>query len=155
MGTVRIRLHRDKAPVTVENFLRYVGSGFYAGTVFHRVVPKALIQGGGFTPDLTARQTGGSIALESRNGLKNVRGAVTMARQRDPDSATVQFFINVVDNPGYDYPEPDGYGYAVFGEVIEGMAVVDRISAVKTGARGIASLPVTPVVIEEMRLEGP
>jgi peptidyl-prolyl cis-trans isomerase A (cyclophilin A) len=152
-GTIVIELSPQEAPKTVANFLEYVKSGHYNNTVFHRVMSNFMIQGGGYTADLTEKPTRAPIALESQNGLKNTRGAVSMARRGDPNSATSQFFINVVDNPRLDYPNPDGNGYAVFGKVVEGMDVVDKIRAVPTGASGShQSVPTTPVVIKSARI---
>jgi peptidyl-prolyl cis-trans isomerase A (cyclophilin A) len=152
-GRIVIELAPKEAPKTVENFLTYVKSGHYDGTVFHRVIPTFMIQGGGFSADMTERPTRAPIPLESRNGLKNERGAVSMARRGDPDSATSQFFINVVDNPGLDYPSFDGNGYAVFGKVVEGMDVVEKIKAVPTASRGPhQNVPVTPVTIKSARI---
>lgn len=156
LGEVRLQLDQDKAPVSVKNFLAYVNKKHYDGTVFHRVISTFMIQGGGFTADLEKKPTGQPIKNEAQNGLKNVRGSVAMARTADPNSATSQFFINVVDNPGLDYPKPDGHGYAVFGQVIAGLDVVDKIKAVAvTTTNGMQNVPVTPVVIESMRLATP
>ena len=147
-GRIVVELRADKAPKTVANFLRYVNDGFYDGTIFHRVISVFMIQGGGFTPAMVQKPTRAPIAAESDNGLKNVRGAIAMARL-GPDSATSQFFINVVDNPGLDYPNPDGTGYTVFGNVVQGMDVVDKIRAVPTAERGgYKDVPQTPVVIK-------
>jgi peptidyl-prolyl cis-trans isomerase A (cyclophilin A) len=152
-GTILLELAPQKAPKTVENFLTYVRGGHYNGTVFHRVIPTFMIQGGGFTADMTEKPTRGTIPLESQNGLKNTRGAIAMARRGDPNSASAQFFINVVDNARLDYPEPDGNGYAVFGKVVAGMDVVDRIKAAPTGTRGpYQNVPLTPVVIKTARV---
>jgi peptidyl-prolyl cis-trans isomerase A (cyclophilin A) len=149
LGNIVIELAPKEAPKTVANFLEYVKAGHYNGTVFHRVMSSFMIQAGGYTADLTEKPTRAPIALESQNGLKNVRGAVSMARRGDPNSATAQFFINVVDNPRLDHPNPDGHGYAVFGKVVEGMDVVDKIRAVPVGASGPhQSVPTTPVVIK-------
>ena len=149
-GTIVVQLDAQRAPKSVANFLRYVNEGFYAGTVFHRVIPGFMIQGGGFTASMQQKTTHAPIALESQNGLRNLRGTLAMARTMDPNSATSQFFINLVDNSSLDYPQPDGYGYAVFGQVVGGMAVVDRIAAVATHTVGpYANVPVTPVVIEK------
>lgn len=152
LGVIEIELDRDKAPVTVENFVTYVEAGFYDGLVFHRVIEGFMIQGGGYSPDGTQKETHGPIRNEARNGLKNERGTIAMARSSDPDSATSQFFINTVDNPGLDYPNPDGYGYTVFGRVVEGMDVVDAIESASTGDKvtpyGVMSdWPVTDIVI--------
>jgi len=152
LGVIEIELDRDKAPVTVENFVAYVEEGFYDGLVFHRVMEGFMIQGGGFQPDGTWKEGNDPIRNEARNGLKNERGTIAMARSSDPDSATSQFFINTVDNPGLDYPNPDGYGYTVFGKVVEGMDVVDAIESVSTGDKAtlygeMSDWPVTDVVI--------
>jgi cyclophilin family peptidyl-prolyl cis-trans isomerase len=154
MGEIRIELNREKAPVSVENFLGYVSKKFYDGTIFHRVIAGFMIQGGGFTTEGVKKAAGGPIRNEASNGLKNVRGSIAMARTADPNSATCQFFINVVDNPGLDYPGRDGAGYAVFGQVIAGMDVVDKIKAVATGQRyGMGDVPLANVVIESVRVE--
>jgi peptidyl-prolyl cis-trans isomerase A (cyclophilin A) len=152
-GKIVIELAAKEAPKTVDNFLTYVKAGHYDGTVFHRVIPTFMIQGGGFTADMTERPTRAPIPLESQNGLKNERGAVSMARRGDPNSATSQFFINVVDNPRLDYPSFDGHGYAVFGKVVDGMDVVDKIKGVLTESRGPhQNVPVKPVTIKSARL---
>jgi peptidyl-prolyl cis-trans isomerase A (cyclophilin A) len=152
-GRIIVEVRADKAPKTVANFLQYVNDGFYDGTIFHRVISGFMIQGGGFTPDMAQKPTRAAVPIESTNGLKNVRGAVAMARTGDPNSATAQFFINVVDNPALDYPQPDGYGYTVFGSVVEGMDVVDKIRVVPTGSRGpFQNVPTTPVVIKSARI---
>lgn len=152
-GTIVIELAPQAAPKTVENFLAYVKSGHYNGTVFHRVISGFMIQGGGFTPDMKEKPTRGTIPLESQNGLKNTRGTVAMARRGDPNSASSQFFINVVDNARLDYPNPDGNGYAVFGKVVEGMDVVDKIRAAPTDTRGPhQNVPVTPVVVKTAKI---
>ena len=153
LGRIVIELAPKEAPKTVDNFLAYVKAGHFDGTVFHRVIPTFMIQAGGFGADMTERSTRAPIPLESRNGLKNVRGSVAMARRNDPDSATSQFFINVVDNPRLDYPSFDGNGYAVFGKVVEGMDVVDKIKEVPTGSRGPhQNVPLTPVTIKSARV---
>jgi len=152
MGKIAIELYPDKAPRSVENFLSYVRSGFYDGTIFHRVIPKFMIQGGGLTPDMTGKSARNSIPNEADNGLKNSRGTVAMARTADPHSATCQFFINTKDNAFLDHQNKDarGWGYAVFGRVVDGMAVVDAIEKVETGTRGPhRDVPVKPVVIEK------
>jgi len=155
LGEIRIELDKGKAPASVENFLGYVGQKHYDGTVFHRVIDGFMIQGGGFTADMVKKPTGPPVKNEAQNGLRNVRGSIAMARTADPNSATCQFFINVADNPGLDYPKPDGHGYTVFGRVTAGMDVVDKIKAVATGEKGgMRDVPVTPVVIESVRLEG-
>lgn len=152
-GRIVVELRADKAPKTVANFLQYVNDSFYDGTVFHRVISGFMIQGGGFTPDMVQKPTRAAIPIESSNGLKNVRGAIAMARTGDPNSATAQFFINVVDNQMLDYPRPDGYGYAVFGRVVEGMDVVDKIRAAPTGSHGsFQDVPTTAVVIKTARV---
>lgn len=155
MGDIVLELDAAKAPKTVENFLRYLKSGHYDGTVFHRVIPGFMIQGGGFTPDMQQKPTLSPIPLESRNGLTNARGTVAMARTMVPDSATAQFFINVVDNPFLDAANSrDGHGYAVFGRVLSGMEVVDKIRAVPTGNRGgHQNVPSEPVTIRKVTLE--
>jgi peptidyl-prolyl cis-trans isomerase A (cyclophilin A) len=152
LGVIEIELDRGEAPVTVDNFVAYVEEGFYDGLVFHRVIRGFMIQGGGFQPDGTWKEGHDPIGNEARNDLKNERGAIAMARTSDPDSATSQFFINTVDNRGLDYPNPDGYGYAVFGRVVEGMDVVDTIESTPTGDRStsfgvMSDWPVTDVVI--------
>jgi peptidyl-prolyl cis-trans isomerase A (cyclophilin A) len=155
LGEIRIELDREKAPASAENFLVYVGQKHYDGTIFHRVIDGFMIQGGGFTADMVKKPTGPPVKNEAQNGLKNLRGSVAMARTTDPDSATSQFFINVADNPGLDYPKPDGHGYAVFGRVTAGMDVVDTIKGVATGVKGgMRDVPVVPVVIESVRLAG-
>ncbi len=149
-GNIEIELDAGNAPITVENFLGYVNSGFYDGTVFHRVIPNFMVQGGGFTPDGTQKPTNPAIKLESDNGLKNNRGTVAMARTNQPDSATSQFFINVVDNAFLDYA-PGNDGYAVFGKVVSGMDVVDEIKEVPTTVKFkfYADWPVEDVIIEK------
>lgn len=150
-GIITIELYPDKAPVTVENFLSYVDAGFYNGTIFHRVIPKFMIQAGGFTPDMRQKQTRPPIKNEADNGLRNSRGTVAMARSQDINSATSQFFINLVDNGFLDHGVRD-FGYAVFGKVTEGMDVVDRIAGVSTGAFGrFENVPLQPVVILKAR----
>lgn len=160
LGRIVLELDEKAAPRTVANFLRYVKEGFYDGTVFHRVIPGFMIQGGGFTGGLQLKATHGPIAIESNNGLHNQRATVAMARTADPDSATSQFFINVVDNAFLDYPGRDGAGYTVFARVIDGMDVVDRIVGLPTEPRRMPSgvfpnLPQQPVVIEKARLGAP
>lgn len=154
MGEVIFELNAEKAPVTVANFLRYVQDGKYDGTIFHRVIKGFMNQGGGFTAQYDKVDTYEPIKNEADNGLKNKRGTIAMARTSDPDSATNQFFINTVDNAFLDHSAKTqrGWGYCVFGEVVEGMDVMDRISQVKTGAGGPFSqdAPKTPVVIEKV-----
>ena len=135
-GTIKIEVFTDKAPVTAKNFLGYVNSGFYTGTIFHRIVPDFVVQGGGYLVDMTPKLTKPGIKNESKNGLKNLRGTLSMARHADANSATSQFFINLKDNPHLD-PLPGGWGYAVFAKVVEGMEVVDKIAKVKTATRSI------------------
>jgi peptidyl-prolyl cis-trans isomerase A (cyclophilin A) len=148
-GDIRVELYPEKAPKTVANFLDYVKSGQYNGTIFHRVIPGFMIQGGGYTTSFAEKPTRAPIPLESRNGLKNVTGALAMARTGDPDSATAQFFINTVDNANLDYPNPDGNGYAVFGKVTSGMDVVKKIEGTPTTSRGpMSDVPQKPIVIE-------
>ena len=154
-GDIVLKLHANKAPRTVENFLKYVRAGHYDGTVFHRVIESFMIQGGGFDAQMNQKPTRPPIPLEARNGLNNVRGTVAMARTAVPDSATAQFFINVVDNAFLDAANArDGNGYAVFGQVVEGMDVVDRIRAVPTAARGPhQNVPTMPVTIRKATVE--
>ncbi len=154
LGRIRIALDQEKAPISVANFARYARSGHYAGTVFHRVIPGFMIQGGGMTPELQEKPTSPPIRNEARNGVRNTRGSIAMARTNDPNSATSQFFINVKDNPSLDFGI-QGAGYAVFGQVIEGMDVVDKIVAVPTKTAGpYERVPVTPVVIKSVKVEG-
>jgi peptidyl-prolyl cis-trans isomerase A (cyclophilin A) len=154
-GDIRIELDAAKAPKSVANFLQYVKSGHYNGTIFHRVIGNFMIQGGGFTTKMEQKPTKAPIPLESRNGLTNVRGTLAMARTADPQSATAQFFINVVDNASLDAANArDGQGYAVFGKVIEGMDVVDKIRATATDTKGMfQNVPVEPIVIKKATLE--
>jgi cyclophilin family peptidyl-prolyl cis-trans isomerase len=153
MGTIVLELNEQKAPKTVENFLDYVRDDFYEGTVFHRVIDGFMIQGGGFTQDFQQKPTRAPILNEADNGLKNTRGTIAMARTADPHSATAQFFINVTDNPFLDHPNPDGWGYTVFGRVVEGMDVVDAIARVPTTSRqGHQNVPVESVVIENVEV---
>ena len=151
LGTLVIALNRQKAPISVDNFLLYVKAGHYDGTVFHRVMPNFMVQGGGYTPELEERPTRPAIKNEARNGLRNSRGTVSMARTSDPNSATSQFFINVRDNHRLDFGI-GGAGYAVFGEVVEGMDVADRIAATPTTIRGQhGNAPQTSVVVRRAR----
>lgn len=155
LGEIKIELQPQKAPKTVANFLAYAKAGHFNGTIFHRVIGDFMIQGGGFTKEMVQKATKPPIPLEAGNGLANTRGSIAMARTSDPNSATAQFFINVVDNPNLDqnFASP---GYAVFGAVVEGMDVVDRIRAQPTEARGMhANVPVTPVIINKVIVEGP
>ena len=155
MGAIVIELDAAKAPKSVANFVEYVKAGHYDGTIFHRVIPDFMIQGGGFTPEMQQKPTRAPIPLEARNGLSNVRGSVAMARTSDPNSATAQFFINIKDNAFLDAANArDGAGYAVFGKVVSGMDVVDKIWAVPTGNKGpFQNVPVTPVLIRKASLE--
>lgn len=157
-GSFTLELYPEKAPLTVENFLGYVDSGQYEGTIFHRVIPDFMVQGGGFTEGLTQKPTGPPVRNEADNGLSNDRGTVAMARTSNPHSATAQFFVNVIDNDYLNHTAPDfnRYGYTVFGRVVEGMDVVDAISKVPATTRGpYQNLPVEPVVIRTVkRLDG-
>jgi peptidyl-prolyl cis-trans isomerase A (cyclophilin A) len=152
-GEIRIGLYAERSPRSVENFLSYVRSGHYVGTIFHRVIPDFMIQGGGFDASMAEKPTDASIRNEARNGLRNSRGTVALARRDDPDSATSQFFVNVQNNHRLDFGIA-GAGYAVFGKVLEGMEVVDRIARVPTQAQGPhANVPVSPVTIVGARVE--
>jgi cyclophilin family peptidyl-prolyl cis-trans isomerase len=152
-GPIVVELNEQKAPITVKNFLQYAGDGFYNTTIFHRVIDGFMIQGGGFTKDMSEKPTGNTIVNEAKNGLSNQRGTIAMARRAEPDSATSQFFINHKDNSGQlDYPR-NGGGYAVFGKVVAGMDVVDRIAKVPTGNRGMhQNVPTEPVVILSVKI---
>lgn len=153
-GDIVLELYADKAPKSVENFLQYVRDKHYDGTVFHRVIDGFMIQGGGFTADLQQKPTRAPIPLEASNGLKNDRGTVAMARTPNPNSATAQFFINLVDNNALNAPSPDGHGYAVFGKVKSGMDVVEKIRGVAVGNQGPhQNVPKTPVTILKATLE--
>ncbi|MBL7167062.1 peptidyl-prolyl cis-trans isomerase [Candidatus Bathyarchaeota archaeon] len=136
MGVIEIEMDRENAPITVENFVKYASNGFFDGTVFHRVIPGFVVQGGGHLPDCTQKQTRAPIKLEADNGLRNYRGTISMARTNDPNSATSQFFLNLVDNGNLNR-SPGNDGYAVFGKITTGMDVVDRIASVRTGGRGM------------------
>lgn len=151
-GTIVIELDQEKAPVTVENFLSYTNSGFYDGVIFHRVIPNFMIQGGGFTPDMQQKSTQGNIENEANNGLKNIKGSIAMARTSAPHSASSQFFINVKDNSFLDFTSEtsQGWGYAVFGQVVEGIEVVEAIENVTTGIVGpYSDVPKEAVIIEK------
>ncbi|UCH23224.1 MAG: peptidyl-prolyl cis-trans isomerase [Deltaproteobacteria bacterium] len=153
-GDIVIELFTSKAPLTVDNFLSYVDDKFYNGTIFHRVIPNFMIQGGGFTSDMKQKRTKTPIKNEADNGLKNDRGTIAMARTQDPHSATAQFFINTVNNDFLNYKSQtrQGWGYAVFGRVIKGLKVVDMISGVKTGTHGrFGDVPAQPIVILKAR----
>jgi len=155
LGKVKIELFADQAPKTVENFLQYTKDRFYDGTVFHRVIPGFMVQGGGFTPDMGQKKTREAIENEAQNGLKNQKGTLAMARTPNPHSATAQFFINVADNEFLNFsgPTQQGFGYCVFGRVTQGMDIVDRIVAVPTGNRsGHQNVPLKPIVIQSMRI---
>ncbi len=157
-GVITVELYSDRAPQTVANFLQYTRDGFYDGTVFHRVIPGFMIQGGGFTPDFEQKKTRASVRSEADNGLKNTLGTLAMARTPDPHSATAQFFINIADNDFLNFrtPTQQGYGYTVFGKVVNGMDVVERIARVATGNRPPhQNVPVKPVVIERARIVEP
>ncbi|MDR0528519.1 MAG: peptidyl-prolyl cis-trans isomerase [Zoogloeaceae bacterium] len=154
-GNVTLELDSEKAPRTVENFLSYARAGFYNGTIFHRVIPGFMIQGGGFTEDMRQKQTRAPIPNEADNRLKNQRGTVAMARTGEPHSATAQFFINLVDNPFLDFSAPagNGWGYAVFGQVVQGMDVVDTIARSATGSAGQhQDVPRQPILIQSVRI---
>jgi cyclophilin family peptidyl-prolyl cis-trans isomerase len=156
MGDVRIELFGDKAPITVKNFLGYVEEKFYDGVIFHRVIPGFMVQGGGFDREMQQKRTHSPIKNEAINGLKNKTGTLAMARTNVVDSATAQFFINVKDNDFLDHRSatPDGFGYAVFGQLIEGLDVVRKIEKVRTGTRGLHSdVPLEAVLINSIRLE--
>jgi len=149
MGNIVLELNPEKAPLTVENFLQYVKSGQYSGTIFHRVIPGFMIQGGGFDRNMQEKSTRAPIRNEATNGLRNDIYTVAMARRSEPHSATAQFFINTTNNASLNYPGSDGWGYAVFGKVVQGTDVVDRIKNVSTGNLGpYRDVPTSPVVIE-------
>ena len=155
-GAITVELYKDRAPVSVANFLRYVADGHYTGTIFHRVVSGYVIQGGGYTADLAEKGTRPPIQNEATNGLRNLRGTIAMARLRALRSATAQFYINVADNPALDHRgfTPADFGYAVFGRVIAGMDVVDKIATERTTFKdGMENLPVTPIVIKSVTLK--
>jgi peptidyl-prolyl cis-trans isomerase A (cyclophilin A) len=154
MGDIVLELYPDKAPRTVENFLQYVRDRHYEGTIFHRVIDGFMVQGGGFNADFQQKPTRAPVPLEASNGLKNDRGTIAMARTSNPNSATAQFFINVVDNAMLNAPNPDGHGYAVFGRVVQGMDAVDKIRTVAVGNKGPhQNVPSTPVTILKATLE--
>lgn len=158
LGDITLELFKDRAPVSVENVLQYVRDGFYEGTIFHRVKPGYVIQGGGYTPEMVERATRPPILNEATNGLRNLRGTVAMARTRALRSATSQFFINLVNNSSLDHRgySPDDFGYAVFGRVLAGMDVVDKIAATPTGLSGDhEDVPTTPVVIQKVTVKEP
>ena len=158
IGEIELELYNDMAPITVDNFVVYVEEGFFEGLCFHRVISEFMIQGGGFYPNGTHKTPYAPIPLESRNGQKNVRGSIAMARSSNPESATSQFFINTVDNDGLNYPNPDGYGYTVFGKVTKGMDVVDLISLTATDDKEtpygvMGDWPVTDILIERVYIK--
>jgi len=151
LGDIDIELFADDAPISTQNFLSYVDEGFFDSTVFHRVIPGFVVQGGGMTADMQQKRTRAPIRNEADNGIRNSRGTLSMARTNDINSATSQFFINLADNAFLDH-KPGNFGYAVFGRVVAGMDVVDRIAAVKTGRRGMhEDVPVDPVVVTEAK----
>lgn len=151
VGEFVVEVYPAKAPKTVENFLQYVKDKHYDNTVFHRVIANFMVQGGGFSADMNQKATRDPIPLEANNGLKNDRGTIAMARTANPNSATAQFFINVVDNANLNAPQPDGYGYAVFGQVVSGMDVIDKIRTTATGNKGMfQNVPLTPIVINSV-----
>jgi len=154
LGNIKIELFEKEAPLSVKNFLNYTNSGFYSGTIFHRVISGFMVQGGGFTADLKQKQPETPIKNEAGNGLKNQRGTLAMARTGIVDSATAQFFINTVNNDFLNQRDKtqQGFGYAVFGKVVEGMDVVDKIAAVRTVTRGFPNVPETPVTIKSVKL---
>ena len=155
VGPITLELDADNAPKTVENFLSYVSSGFYDGTIFHRVIDNFMIQGGGFDADMSQKETEAPIENEANNGLKNLRGSIAMARTQDPHSATAQFFINVKDNDFLNHTGENmqGWGYAVFGRVAEGEDVLDKIRCVQTGsAAGHQDVPLEPIIIESVTI---
>ncbi len=150
LGAIHIELDADRAPLTCENFRQYVRDGFYDGTIFHRVINNFMIQGGGFEPGMKQKRTRAPIQNEANNGLRNRTGSIAMARTTAPHSASAQFFINVADNGFLDYPGQDGWGYCVFGQVVEGMDVVNQIKALATGTRhGFQDVPVRDLIIEQ------
>jgi len=154
-GTLVLELNPEKAPKTVANFLAYAKDGFYDGTLFHRVIDKFVIQGGGFGPGMTQKMTRPPIENEANNGLRNARGTLAMARATDPHSATSQFFVNIVDNDFLNYtaPTPAGWGYCVFGKVIDGMHIVDQTQGVVTGSKlGHKDVPLSDVIIEKIQI---
>jgi cyclophilin family peptidyl-prolyl cis-trans isomerase len=153
LGTIVVELNSTAAPKSTANFLQYAKSGFYKGTIFHRVIPGFMIQGGGFDSQLNQKTTLAPIENEAKNGLKNLRGTLAMARTNNPHSATAQFFINHKDNGNLDYPSFDSWGYAVFGKVIQGIEVVDKIAQVPTANAGPhQNVPQTPVVIQNVKI---
>lgn len=152
-GAIELELDTAKAPITVANFVKYIKAGFYEGVIFHRVIPGFMIQGGGFSPAMLKKSTYGNIQNEAKNGLKNVKGSIAMARTSRPHSASSQFFINLKDNTNLDYPGSDGWGYCVFGKVTKGIETVEAIAATKTVRKGPhGNVPVEPIVIKGARV---
>jgi len=152
-GTIELELDAAKAPKSVENFVSYVKKGHYDGTIFHRVIPDFMIQGGGFTADMNQKETAATIENEAKNGLKNVKGSLAMARTPNPHSASSQFFINLKDNSFLDYPGQDGWGYCVFGKVSKGIEIVDEIAKVATGSKGgHQNVPTEAVTIKSAKV---
>ena len=152
-GTIEIELDAAKAPISAANCVNYAQKGFYDGVIFHRVIPNFMVQGGGFTPDMQQKATDGNIENEAKNGLKNLRGTLAMARTSVPHSASSQFFINLKDNSFLDYPGQDGWGYCVFGKVTKGMEVVDAMAAVATAQKGPhGDVPVEPIIIKSAKV---
>lgn len=152
-GKITLELNAEAAPKTTANFLEYARNGFYDGTIFHRVIDGFMIQGGGFDPAMNQKETRAPISNEAKNGLKNAVGTIAMARTKDPHSATAQFFINVADNTSLDYPSFDGWGYAVFGKVTDGLDIVQKIAKVRTTRKGYhGDVPVEDVVIRSARV---
>lgn len=153
LGKITVELNSEKAPKSVANFMQYAKDGFYNGTIFHRVIPGFMVQGGGFDEKMSQKPTRPTIENEAKNGLKNARGTLAMARKPDPHSASAQFFINHNDNDALDYPSRDGWGYAVFGKVTKGMDVVDKIAQVPAGNNGMhQNVPLTPVIIKTVKI---
>jgi len=154
MGDIRLNLDAEKAPITVKNFINYIEDGFFNGTIFHRVIPNFMVQGGGMTQDMQQKPTKANIENEAKNGLKNNKYTVAMARTGAPHSASSQFFINVADNQFLDCPGQDGWGYCVFGEVVEGRQVVDKMQTVETlNLGGHADVPADPIIIEKAYIQ--
>jgi len=152
-GTIELELDAAKAPVTVANFVQYARKGYYDGLIFHRVIPNFMVQGGGFTPDMQQKASDANIQNEAKNGLKNVKGSIAMARTSAPHSASSQFFINLKDNSFLDYPGQDGWGYCVFGKVTAGIEVIDAMAAVPTAKKGPhGDVPVEPILITSARV---
>ncbi len=154
-GNIQISLYEDKAPITCKNFINYIEEGFYNGTIFHRVIPNFMIQGGGFEPEMIQKSTNGTIKNEANNGIKNTIGTLAMARRPDPDSATSQFFINTADNSFLDFKNttPDGWGYCVFAKVTAGMDIVNKIEAIPTTRSGMhQDVPQKDIIISSLEI---